>query len=58
VIPLADGRIMTGEQAKQLGLVDKMGNLEDAVDEASKMVGIEGKPQIVYPKRKLSSGIF
>ena len=54
VIPIADGRIMTGEQAKQFGLVDKLGNLQDAVDEASKLVGIEGRPQVIYPKRKVS----
>ncbi len=54
VVPLADGRIMTGEQAKQFGLVDKMGNLEDAIDEASKLVGITGKPQVIYPKKKIS----
>ena len=54
VIPLADGRIMTGEQAKQLGLVDKMGNLQDAIDEATKLAGITGKPQILYPKKKFS----
>jgi protease-4 len=54
VVPIADGRIMTGEQAQQLGLVDKLGNLQDAIDEASKLVGIQGKPQIVYPKKKRS----
>jgi protease-4 len=54
VIPIADGRIMTGEQAQQLGLVDKMGNLQDAIDEASKLVGIQGKPQIVQPKKRIS----
>ncbi len=54
VVPIADGRIMTGEQAQQLGLVDKLGNLQDAIDEASKLVGIRGKPQIVYPKKKRS----
>jgi len=54
VIPIADGRIMTGEQAKQLGLVDKMGNLQDAIDEATKLAGITGKPQILYPKKKFS----
>ena len=54
VIPMADGRIMTGEQAKQLGLVDKLGNLQDAIDEAAKLVGIEGKPQVLYPKKKVN----
>ena len=54
VIPIADGRIMTGEQAQQLGLVDKLGNLQDAIDEATKLAGITGKPQILYPKKKFS----
>ncbi len=54
VIPMADGRIMTGEQAKQLGLVDKLGNLQDAIDEAAKLVGIEGRPQVIYPRKKVN----
>ncbi len=54
VAQVADGRILTGEQAKQLGLVDQLGNLQDAIDTAAKLAGIEGKPQIVYPKRKFS----
>ena len=54
VISIADGRIFTGEQAQQLGLVDKMGNLQDAIDEASRLVGIQGKPQIVQPKKRIS----
>jgi protease-4 len=54
VIEIADGRILTGEQAKQLGLVDQIGNLQDAIDTTAKMVGIEGKPNILYPKRRIS----
>jgi protease-4 len=54
VVQIADGRILTGEQAKNLGLVDEMGNLQDTIDIAAKMVGIEGKPNVIYPKRKLS----
>jgi protease-4 len=54
VIKVADGRIFTGEQALELKLVDRMGNLQDAIDMAAEMVGIEGKPQVVYPKRKFS----
>ncbi len=46
---IADGRIFTGEQAKELKLVDKLGNLQDAIDEAAKIVGIKHKPKIVYP---------
>jgi protease-4 len=54
VAQVADGRILTGEQAKQLGLVDQLGNLQDAIDTAAKLVGIEGKPLVLYPKRKFS----
>jgi protease-4 len=54
VTQIADGRILTGEQAKQFGLVDQIGNLEDAIDLVAKMLKIEGKPNILYPKKKLS----
>jgi len=54
VAQIADGRILTGEQAKQLGLVDDMGNLQDAIDVAAKMVGMVGKPNVIYPRRKIS----
>ncbi len=46
---LADGRIFTGRQALEAGLVDELGNLQDAIDVAGKLGGIEGKPQVVYP---------
>ena len=51
---IADGRILTGEQAKQLGLVDQMGNLQDTIDAVAKMVGIVGKPNVLYPKKRFS----
>ena len=54
VAGIADGRIFTGEQAKQLGLIDRMGNLQDAIDITARMVGIEGKPTILYAKQKFS----
>ncbi|MEW6387059.1 MAG: signal peptide peptidase SppA [Thermodesulfobacteriota bacterium] len=49
---LGDGRIFTGEEAKQLGLVDEMGNFEDAVQKAGKMAGIKGKIEAIYPEKK------
>jgi protease-4 len=55
VLKIADGRIFTGEQAKALGLVDALGNLEDAVAEAGKMGKIPGEPRVVtQPKKKIS----
>lgn len=49
---IADGRIMTGAQAKDLGLVDNLGNFQDAVDLAKKMAGVQGEVVLVYPKTK------
>jgi len=46
---LADGRIFTGRQAMAAGLVDELGNLQDAIDVAAKLAGIEGEPKVVYP---------
>ena len=43
---LADGRIYTGKQAKELGLVDELGNFYDAIDGAAQIAGIQGKPRI------------
>lgn len=51
VLEIADGRILSGEQAKELGLVDALGNFRDAVDLAKKMTGIEGEVTLVYPKK-------
>jgi protease-4 len=49
---LADGRIFSGDQAKSLGLVDELGNLEDTIALAAKMAGIKGEPEVLYPEKK------
>jgi protease-4 len=54
---LADGRIFTGRQAMAAGLVDELGNLQDAIDAAAELAGIEGKPKVVYPPEE-KSGIL
>lgn len=46
----ADGRVFTGRQARAIGLVDKIGGLDDAVDEAKKRGHIVGEPRIVRPE--------
>ena len=51
---IADGRIFSGEQARELGLVDRLGSLQDAIEIAAEMVGIKGKPTVIYPRKKLS----
>jgi protease IV len=51
---LADGRIYSGAQAKDLGLVDEFGTLQDAIDVAAKRAGISGEPAVYYsqPERE------
>lgn len=50
---IADGRIFTGEQAKNLKLVDELGSLSDAIRLAGNMGRIKGEPNLVYyPKKK------
>ncbi len=49
---LADGRIFTGEESKELGLVDRIGNFEDAVEWAGRLGGIKGKISTVYAREK------
>jgi protease-4 len=48
---IADGRIISGSMAKDLGLVDQLGNFQDAVDLTKKMLGIEGNIELVSPKK-------
>lgn len=51
---LADGRIFTGEQALEAGLVDELGSLEDAIRIAAEMSGIKGEPVVVSKKEGFS----
>ena len=54
LIPIADGRVFTGRQAKELGLVDEIGNMQDAIRLAADMVGIVGEPSILEKKKRFS----
>ncbi|MGA2026105.1 MAG: signal peptide peptidase SppA [Syntrophobacteraceae bacterium] len=52
---VADGRIIMGEKALELKLVDQLGNFEDAVAKAGELAKIEGEPEVVKAKKsKLS----
>src|SRR5262249_38273211 len=46
---VADGRIFSGAQAKAQKLVDELGTLQDAINEAAKEAKLTGKPDVVYP---------
>ena len=48
---IADGRVLTGEQAMEAGLVDELGNFQDAVSLAGELGGVEGEPRLVEPRK-------
>jgi protease-4 len=52
---LADGRVYTGAEAKNNGLIDDLGTLQDAIAAAGKMAGIVGEPRVVTPAKKTIS---
>lgn len=49
---IADGRVLSGEQAKAVKLVDRLGNLQDAIEEAGRLAGITGEPTVISPPKK------
>ncbi|MDR7269830.1 protease-4 [Pelomonas saccharophila] len=57
---VAQGRIWTGSQAKERGLVDRLGSFGDAVQTAVQLAKLEvkagEKPRLVYVERDLSRG--
>lgn len=50
----ADGRIFSGQQAREYGLVDQLGNFSDAVLLAASLAGMkqEGMPSLIYPEKE------
>jgi protease IV len=51
---LAEGRIYTGTQAKDLGLVDGIGNYYDTIDALKTALNIKGKPVLIYTEKPFS----
>lgn len=51
---IADGRVYTGAQAKELGLIDDIGGLTDAINLAGSLGGIKGKPKVYRVEHKKS----
>jgi protease-4 len=49
LLPVADGRVLTGRQAQRNGLVDRMGNVQDAIAAAGRMAGLGSDPELTYP---------
>ena len=58
VFSLADGRVYTGLQSKELGLIDLIGTYEDAIELAGSLAQISGKPKTVQVNKKRGSSIL
>jgi protease IV len=54
----ADGRVLSGKEAYDLGFVDQLGGFEDAVERAKKIVGISNANLIMYQLRFDISDLF
>jgi len=54
VLAFADGRVVSGVQAKTLKMVDALGGLDDALDGAASLAGLPKPPLVIGPRRKLS----
>jgi protease-4 len=55
VMQIADGRIFSGRQAREYGLVDSLGDMGSAARLACQLAGKEGKYDLVFPRKKRSS---
>lgn len=49
---IGQGRVWTGEQALKIGLVDRLGNINDAVKSAAKMAKLKDYKLVTYPEQK------
>ena len=52
ILPYADGRIFSGDQAQAYGFVDRLGDLNDAIQLAASMADIKGRPVVVRKERR------
>ena len=50
MLTLADGRVYSGQKALDLNLIDRLGNLDDAVQWVGELAGIKEELKPVYPK--------
>lgn len=56
---VAEGRVWTGETAKELGLVDVLGGIDEALEIAVRKAGIENYTVVSYPaKMDILSSLF
>lgn len=49
---VADGRVFSGNQALEYGLVDELGGLQAAIKRVAELAKIKGKPKVLYPPQE------
>ena len=49
---IGQGRVWAGVDALNLGLVDKLGNMDDAIDKAAELAKVSNYSIVYYPKQK------
>ncbi len=49
---IAEGRVWLGDKALEIGLVDSLGNIEDAIAKAAQLAGLEEYARVTYPEKK------
>jgi len=49
---LAEGQVYTGQEAMSVGLIDQIGNFQEAVRVAASLAGIEGEPEVFDAPRE------
>jgi len=50
----ADGRIVSGRQAKELKMIDELGGLNEAIERAAMLAGLPRKPRLILPRKRFS----
>jgi protease IV len=54
VLKVAEGRVWSGAQAKERGLVDQTGTLQDAIDSAARIAGLGADYDVIYAEPEIS----
>ena len=49
---IGQGRVWTGSQALKIGLVDRLGNINDAITSAAKKANVKSYSLVAYPEQK------
>jgi protease-4 len=49
---IAEGRVWAGNRAKEIGLVDGLGSLEDAINKAAELAKLKKYEVVMYPREK------